>query len=333
MFLPEPQRRGEIQFIFAKSLPYHRRLAIVLGLLAAGFLLQALVPYGFALVAGAAFLLAATLLAVVAGFSNAPDEVTGAEEWRGATLEQLQRVLTIARKSRHWDQSALDITCATGGTVFVAVLAVSSLLVLLLWNNHQERLAIAVGLDVGVLVLPHWMTGVRRILTNDPLTVKINLFVSLIDLWEPDRREDETIHPQMQVRRCRGGEIPCDAKLVLRFAGLGEAFLGLQVQVVLNRVEGSDYPYLYCVLVARPSLGMLDRVERAPIKSIVTEADRKEADNVDVLVVRQKTTKTSGYHTGAAACRDIFLFALGLCRQLGVRSQELGVRRGRSAVD
>jgi len=316
MFLPKPQRRGEIQFIVAKGLPYNRRLAIILGLLAAGFLLQALVPEDFALFVGAALLLAATLLAVVAGFSNAPDKMTGPKEWRGATLEQFRQVLTIARKSRQWDQSALDITCVTGGTVFVMALAVLSLLVFLLLNNNQEWLAIALALDASVLVLPHWVTGVRRILTNDPLTVKIGLFLFIMDLWERDRREDETIHPQMQVRRCPGGEMPCDAKLVFRFAGLGEAFLGLQVQVVLNRVEGSDYPYLYCVLVARPSLGMLDRLKCRPAKGIVTEADRKKADNVDVLVVRQKTSKTSGYHTNAAACRNIFLFALSLCRQL-----------------
>ena len=92
--------------------------------------------------------------------------------------------------------------------------------------------------------------------------------------------------------------------------------MGLQVQVVLNRVEGSDYPYLYCVLVARPSLGMRDRLEYEPSKGIVTEADRKEADNVDILVIRQETTETGGYHTDTAACRRIFLFALSLCRQL-----------------
>ena len=316
MFLPEPQRRGEIHFIFAKSLPYNRRLAIILGLLVVGFLLQALVPHGFSVLMGAVLLLAATLLSVVAGFSNVPDEMTGAKEWRGATQEQFQQVLRIARKSRQWDQSSLDITCATGGTVFVAVLVVSSLIVMVLWGNKQEWLAITLALDAGVLLLPHWVTGVRRILTNDPLTVKIELLRSIVDLWERDRREDETVHPQMQVRRCPRGEMPCDAKLVFRFAGLGEGFLGLQVQVVLNRVQGSDYPYLYCVLVARPSLGMLDRLECQPTGSIVTEGNRKEADNVDVLVVRQKTTKTSGYHTNTAACRDIFLFALSLCRQL-----------------
>jgi hypothetical protein len=322
MFFPEPQRRGEIQFVLAKSWPYNRRLASIIGLLVAGFLLQSLVLHVLGLLVGAGLLLAATLLSVVAGFGNVPDEMAGPQEWRGAGREQFEQVMKIARRSRQWDQSFLDITCAVGGTVFVVMLVVLLLLVLVLWGNKHEWLAITLALDAGVLLLPHWVTGVRRILTNDPLTVKIGLLLAIVDLWERERRADETVHPQMQVRRCPRGEMPCDAKLVFRFAELGENFLGLQVQVVLNRVQGSDYPYLYCVLVARPSLGMLDRLTRQPTASIVTEGDHKEADNVDVLVVRQKTTKTSGYHTNAAACQDIFLLALGLCRQLSSKSLE-----------
>jgi hypothetical protein len=265
---------------------------------------------------GAVILLAATFLSVVAGFGNAPDQISGPLEWRGATQEQFQQVLRIARKSRQWDQSSLDITCVVGGTVFVVLLVVSFLIVLMLWGSQQEWLAITLALDAAVLLLPHWLTGVRWILTNDPLAVKIRLLLSIVDLWERDVREGETVHPQMQVRRCRGGEMPCDAKLVFRCTGLGEDFLGLQVQVVLNRVQGKDYPYLYCVLVARPALGMPDRLQCQPPRGIVAEQDRKEADNVDVLVIRQRTTKTSGYHTDSAACQDIFLLALGLCRQL-----------------
>ncbi len=171
-------------------------------------------------------------------------------------------------------------------------------------------------LDAAVLLLPHWVTGVRRILTNAPLTIKANLLLMVIDLWENDRREGETVHPQMQMCKGRKGEIPWDAKLVIRFEKLGDAFLGLQVQVTLNRVEGSDYPYLYCVLVARPSLEMARRLNCRPPREIVVQADRPDTDDVEVLVIRQKTTKESGYHTDAAACRAIFEYALEQCRRL-----------------
>ena len=116
--------------------------------------------------------------------------------------------------------------------------------------------------------------------------------------------------PQMQVRTSGQGEMPCDAKLVLRLDALGDAFLGLQVQVVLNNVQGSDYPYLYCVLVARPQLHILEpNAIATPPKGIVVEPKHQEADNVDIVVIRQETTKTKGYHTQPADCAAIFTFA------------------------
>ena len=314
--LPDPQRRGEIAFELAKSLPYNRRLVIIAVLLAVGFVLQATVD----LVVGAALLLAATLFAIVKGFSNVPEGFHGPAEWRGGTREQLANILKIARKSREWDQSGLDITCGTGAlALVVAAMAGFGVAAALALNGH-EWLATAWALDASVLLLPHWVTGVRRILTNDPLTVKARLLLMIAALWERDRQEGELLCPQMLVRRGPKGEMPCDAKLVLRLEKLGDAFLGMQMQVTLNRVQGHDYPYLYCVLVARTSLRMPDLLKCSPPRTLVVEAKRRDADQMDILVIRQKTTKTSGYHTDDSACRAIFQYALGQCRQLQAAS-------------
>jgi len=86
--------------------------------------------------------------------------------------------------------------------------------------------------------------------------------------------------------------------------------------VTANRVQGSDYPYLYCVLVARPGVRMLELLDPEPPSNIVAEPDHKPDEDIDILVIRQRTTKTSGYHTDSAACQAIFLYALGLCREL-----------------
>ena len=312
VLLPDPRRRGEIQFELAKSLPYNRRMMIIAALLAAGFILQAAVG----LLVGAVPLLAAALLAVVKGFSNVPEGFAGPTEWRGATRKQLQSVLAIARNSRQWHSSALDVSCGPGLLTFGAAIAVGSLVTLCLADVGDGRAAWVWALDAAVLLLPHWVTGVRRILTNDPLTVKAEQFLMVMDLWERNRQEGEAAVPQMLIRRGPKGEMPCDAKLVVRFEKLGEAFLGLQVQVNLNRVQGSDYPYLYCVLVARDSLRMLDILKPHPPKGIVAEPERRPAEHMEILVIRRKTTKTSGYHTDKAACRSIFLFALDQCRRL-----------------
>ncbi len=311
-FLPSPQRRGEIQFVFAKSLPYNTRLAVILALLAAGFAVQVL----WSLAVGAALLFVASTLAVVRGFSNVPEELGHTAEWRGAGREQLEQILRIAQKSRRWDQSFIDITCGVGFLGLFLAGGLVGFVSFVLFSLRLEWLAIACIVDSIVLLLPHWITGVRRVLTNAPLTIKVNLLLEIIRCWESARRDGETIHPQMQVLLSPKGEMPDDAKLLVRFEKLGDDFLGLQVQVTANRVQGSDYPYLYCVLVARPGLRMLERLKPDPPDGIVAELDPKQGVDIDIIVIRQHTTKTSGYHTDSAAAQAIFLYALGLCREL-----------------
>jgi len=310
MLLPDARRRGEIHFALAKGLSYRARLAVIAALLAAGLAVQVLLSLGL----GAVLLLAASLLAVVQGYRNVPEGFAGRREWRGAERAQLQQVLTLDRKSHQWDESALDVTCATGAACLLAVIAGTALVAFVLWSSRLPWLATAFVVDVLVLLAPHWVTGVRRILTNDPLTVKVRLLLSVMDDWQAHRREGETIAPQMEVRRGSKGEMPCDAKLVLQVAPLGEHFLGLQVQVVLNNVQGRDYPYLYCVLVARPEMEMLPRIRHRPPADIVVEP--KHQGDVDIVVVRNKTTKGGGYHTPAHRSREIFQHALKQVRSL-----------------
>ena len=195
----------------------------------------------------------------------------------------------------------------------MVVLLVAGIAAVLL-HGGETWLAQAWILDSAVLLLPHWLTGVRRVLTNDPLTIKVRQLLTVYDSWERDAVEGERMLPQLEVVSGREGEMPLDAKLVLRADPLGEAFLGLQVQVVLNRVQGSDFPYLYCVLVARSEFGMLDQLEPHPPAGITVEPKRD--GDVDILVVRNRTTKTSGYHTKPMMSRRIFAFALHLTRSL-----------------
>ncbi len=251
MLLPDVKRRGQIHFVFARSLPYNTRLAMIAALLFAGFVLELYVG----LVAGAGLLLAASLLGVVRGYSNVPGDLGDQREWRGADRKQLENVLAIARKSRKWHHSLLDVTSGLGAFGLVVVVGATAGLGYLLLEAGYQWLALALVVDVAVLLLPHWVTGVRRVLTNDPLVVKIQELLRVMDLWEGGPHEGETMLPQMQVRTGGHGDMPIDAKLVLRIEALGDAFLGVQTQVVLNNVQGHDYPYLYCVLVAQAGAG------------------------------------------------------------------------------
>ncbi|MBL7077080.1 MAG: hypothetical protein ISS31_06385 [Kiritimatiellae bacterium] len=310
MLLPDATRRGEIKFVVARSLPYNARMLIVMGLLFMGFGIQI---YGY-LFLGAAFLLAATVLSIVRGYSNVPGQLKGKREWRVGNHDQLRTIVKIAEQSKRWDQSLLDITCLRGFLVLAAAVIGITVACIGLFILSQDDLMHALVLDTAVLLLPHWLTGVRRILTNAPLTTKVEQLLSIVSYWEAHPEPGETLTPQIEFRTDGAGEVPTDAKLIMGLPELGDTFPGLQVQVVLNNVQGSDFPYVYCVLVAKPKLNMLKKIKLDAAQGTVLEP--KHQGDVDIIVVRQQTTKTSGYHTKPAKVLAIFHLARAMARQL-----------------
>ncbi len=312
MFLPEPRRRGEIHFWVAKSMPYRARLLTAFICLAAGFALQLALSN---VLIGAAFLLAASLLTLVKGYTNLPGDLKGKRQWRTGEKDQLLKILDVARRARAWDQSVVDITCGRGlAALLLIAIPVIGLSYSLYSHGYNDWLASVLVLDAAALLLPHWVTGVRKILTNAPLTVKVENLLRVYQLWEKARTPDEAMATQIEVQTAEKGEIPVDAKLILRLPALGDAFLGVQIQVVLNNVQGKDYPYFYCVLVARSELKMRTRLSPRPPSGIVTEW--QQDDGMDILVIRQATSRTSGYHTDSAAIARIFQFAQAQARAL-----------------
>jgi len=317
MLLPDPQRRGEIHFWFARSLSYGARFQTILVLLTAGFVTQVVsLRYdrieGVAL--GAFFLLCATALSLVRGYTNKPFSLSGSTEWRSAEAEHLARIIRISHKAKQWDQSFLDVTCVWGCLGFLLAAGGACGGAAALFVTGQDTLALIWFVDICVLLLPHWITGVRRVLTNDPLTLKARMLLKILNSWKPGAAEDEKMVPQMEVLNTPDGQMPRDAKLVLQMDRLGESFLGVQIQVVLNNVQGSDFPYLYCVLVARPELRIHEQLDPNPPHNIVAEPKRQK--DVDILIIRQHTTKKSGYHTNPQAAKRIFGYALSQARQL-----------------
>lgn len=103
---------------------------------------------------------------------------------------------------------------------------------------------------------------------------------------------------------------------MLRFLNAPDYFLGVQVQVSINTVEGTDYPYLYCVILAKSGAGLAtlktDDMD-IPLQRITLE--NQVSGDVDVLVVRQTTSANSGYDTNELDCRRLLDTAVGLARR------------------
>lgn len=310
--LPDHAQRNDLKFAVLRSVPYNVRIWLIVGLWACGLLIQAL---GFVW-PGAAVILAGTVMALTRGYSNEPARVRrGKRQWENVTLEQFGRISTLDEESRRWDRSAwIDATNALGGMLGVVIVAAIVGASFLLAQTSVQLASVCL-IDGAVLFVPFWVTGIRRLYHRTELMIRVRaLHNILVRLGERDAR-GLMATPMLELEETKRGKLPHDVKLMVRFDDASDDFMGIQVQVSLNNVQGTKYPYLYCVILAKPGFGLHGwntELDRSRPKIIV---ERNMTEEVELLVVRQKTTRKSGYHTKEPAQRRVFEAAVGIARR------------------
>lgn len=307
MILPAAQDRSVVVFMVWPSMAYTTRLAASFVLVVAGVLVQ--VATG-SFLWGLPALVAGNLLLLVRGYDNRVDfgKFDPGADWERADVAKLGELRRLDREIRRWDLSALDVTNPLGLVVFLLVAGLMALVAIV----FPGPIRILV-LDAAVLLLPHWITGVRRVLRLPGLLIKVETLDALLKA----ARQDVKKHRVHLLTLLRGGEnpVPQDVKIKVDIEGRKPEFLGVYGQVVLNDVQGSSYPYFYVVLVAKAGFGLPDayRAYHPPLE-ITAEISRQ--GEVEVLVIRQTTTETSGYHTEPGAAITIFREGLALAEKV-----------------
>lgn len=312
--------RGIVAFHLWQSLAYPRRLLISFLLIAAGFILEATIYYLlgwnllFVFVAGAPLIILGNALLLVKGYDNRVDfsRLEPTASWETVGRDQLKKVRELDRTIGKWDARWLDVTNGRG--FFALIVILIALIVLLIILPGLIRLLI---MNTMLLVLPHWFTGTTRILRLPKLLVKVETMDDLLEAIQPQIGDCEL--QVMMLLKGKDKKVPDDVKFRLTFPGQDDRFLGLYGQVVTNDVQGSSYPYFYTVIVARKGYGLpavLSQVQQ--YEGITVESGGE--DEVEFIVVRQYTTKTSGYHTDLPAAIKVFMAGLGAAR-LAVQPQ------------
>lgn len=309
-FRLRPEERGVVVFHLLPSLSYRARWALGLALVFAGLLVQiATGAYGY----GAPLILAGSLLFCVKGYHNRVevDYFDPSADWEPVEPDRLDELIELDRRMLRWNRSAMDITHSLGFLSLVAVVGPVALFIYLRQARGFGAIPWsleALWFNAAILLLPHWITGTRRILRLPALMVKVELLKAVLDAVR-EEIEDQRVSVLMLLRGKH--RLPDDAKARIQPAAAPEGFLGLYVQVVTNDVNGTTYPYLYVVLVSRKGLGLARAADGQPVpKGLVLEYPEQE--DVDVVVLRQQTTKTSGYHTALDRAIEIVLAGLEL---------------------
>jgi hypothetical protein len=258
-------------------------------LLALGYLLQISTRSVFP---GLPFIIACLVVNLIKGISVPRAEAVKLE-WQEVTPAKLDQAYEHCKKLKKF-QSA-NLGCV------VAVVFVAAWVSLIVMPILQASIALRAGILDGVILVAGLAFSGRKSAWEPPgLEIKTDIVRRLLALPLVTKDPGLMTLPYLEIGKSKtGAAFPNDARMMIRFKDAPDSFIGLQGQVSINSVKSTQYPYFYVVIIAKTGFRLYDKFKDPELKNIITE--REEADEVDVIVIRQFTTQTSGYHTNTAA--------------------------------
>jgi hypothetical protein len=294
------------------------------GCILAGFVLQyylnSISPYYLflrAIIPGAVLILVGNLLLVVRGYDNRVKfgKYSPSAGWERVDKEKLLEVEQFVKQIKKWDRSLLDVSNSLGCAPFVLLL----LVIIVVFSYGISRLhtpILILSVDAAVLLLPHWLTGKKSIMTQPNLLLKTKLIKKLLDDIEGLLKNHQVDY--FMLLKGDKTKVPDDVKFRVRIHNQHPDFLGFYGQIVTNMVGSTTYPYFYVVLVAKKEYGLQEAFNNYAAPRKITK-EYKVQDDVEVFVIRQTTTRTSGYHTKYRDFRRIFLEGLEVAEKAAVK--------------
>ncbi|KAF0127757.1 MAG: hypothetical protein FD189_303 [Elusimicrobia bacterium] len=333
---PPPEKQGEIKFFFAKGMSYRLRMAVIAAALPAGLAVQLF----FSFWTGLVLLAIASLLGIVSGYDARPKLAPGVD-WARVTPDEYFKVRQKAEALEKWDVDAFDFSNPRGMGVIVlmGIIGLAVYFSLAVSMALPDNFWVYPVLDAAVILMPLWITGVREYLKRDQLVIKIKHLEEMMRrLEEPS---DVQVSPMLGLRSTADGKkVPEDARLMVKLVGAPEEFMGLQVQLSINSVKGTDHPYLYCVIIAKKGSlffenyaaykapedqgamsGLFKLIGLAGYGPVYEPAP---ADDVEVLVIRQRADRNGGYSTDFKQAWKIVSVALDMARGLCAEAAKRG---------
>lgn len=302
IFLSKSEQDVVVFHLF-KSLNYRLRLLISLTLVLGGLAMQYLM---YEIFPGVIIVFWGTLLLLVKGYDNRIKlgRFTPYAKWEKANSQRLDELEELHKRMKKWDRSTIDITSGWG-FVFFFVLLLTTIIFFVQGSFYLKSYAILAS-NIIALLLPFWVTGAKKILTRPTLLIKIRLIKQVIRAYAQYLQEHRVEYHILLKGKEKGDQVlPEDVKFRVVLKDQKPELLGLYGQVTTNDVSGTKYPYFYVVIVVKEGFNIREKTKNyQPPKGIIKEYTKQK--DVEVLIIRQHTTKTSGYHTKPRVVSAIF---------------------------
>ncbi len=157
-------------------------------------------------------------------------------------------------------------------------------------------------------------SGRRSVWIPNYLDVKIPIIKRVLNHQTFSKDPNLKIIPYLEVGETKEGTFPNDARFLIKFKDAPQDFIGIQFQISINNVQGRSYPYCYCVIIARPEFGLFDKFKPIQLKGITIETEKSK--DAEVIIIRQTTTRNSGYHTNIDAQDYILANSINIAKRL-----------------
>jgi len=268
--------------------------------------------------AGLALVLAGHLPLWVRTQTTAPGGATPQHEdvWAPVEDDWLKRVDELERHGARWDVTPWDVSNGVGFLSLVGVLLLLAIVAFGLGTAFGPDVLSRVAIAAPVLFVPLWLNGMRSTWNPSELRKKGEALAVARAALEEAAGKDFDLVPLLALREGRRGHYPVDARLMARPAREdASGFLGVQVQVAMNNVKGTDYPYLYAVVLGKGDFRFPKGPDRERLLGLDLVTEAGESEGVRYRVVRQHADTSGGWHTEPHHIRGIVAAALERARQ------------------
>ena len=309
MIGPSAPEAAGLQFSFG-SFGLVPRYAVAIALFLAGAAVFVFWPAGFlvgvvAILVGHALLWVRSQTTAPGGATPEPDVwAPGDENWAHELVE-------LESKAARWDASPWDITSGIGFLTFAGLVGFAIILTLVAGEARDTGARLAA--TAGLLLIPIWFNGMRTTWNPSELRLKGDALETARTVAKGHAGKLFETVPLLALRETAKGKFPVDGRMMLRPADARDGgFIGIQVQVAINSVQGTDYPYLYCVILVKE--GHYPPKVKSPEPGLVYEEGAD--DGVRYLVVRQHADNSGGWHTDSSDVGRIVREAIDLSKGL-----------------